>query len=149
MLVLCKRKLVQLIIDMIFLNIFKNRVGQTCLVRLPRTKLSPFLFPSEPPVFVRPFESIEFVKGSNIKLEGTVSGSDPFEMSVFLNDKLIRNDKKHSIGIENSVVTVEVLDCASGDAGAYRCVLTNDVGETSCSCQVLLKGQFHLGVAWW
>lgn len=94
----------------------------------------------EPPVYVRPFESAELVKGSDIILEGTISGSAPFEISCFLNDKLIRNDSRHQISVENDTVTVQILNCVSEDAGTYRCTVANDVGETSCSCQISLKG---------
>uniref|UniRef100_A0A3B4WP33 Ig-like domain-containing protein n=1 Tax=Seriola lalandi dorsalis TaxID=1841481 RepID=A0A3B4WP33_SERLL len=93
----------------------------------------------EPPVFVRSFESTEHVKGSDIILEGTVSGSAPFEISCFLNDKPIRNDSRHQISVENDTVTVQISNCATGDAGMYQCTVANDVGETSCSCQISLK----------
>lgn len=91
-------------------------------------------------MFVRPFKSAEVVKGSDIILEGTVSGSSPFEISCLLNDKLIRIDKGHKISVENDRVTLEILNCETRDAGTYHCTVTNDVGETSCSCQISLKG---------
>lgn len=98
------------------------------------------IFFVEPPVFVRPFESAELVKGSDITLEGIISGSPPFEVSCFLNDKLIRNDKQHMISVGNNTVTLHVYNCETRDAGAYQCTVANDVGETSCSCQISLKG---------
>lgn len=99
-----------------------------------------FVFSIEPPVFVRPFESTEHVKGSDVILAGTVSGSVPFEISCFLDDKLIRNDKRHQIRVEDDTVTLQIMKCEPGDAGTYRCTVTNDVGETSCSFQISLKG---------
>lgn len=91
-------------------------------------------------MFVRPFESAELVRGSDIVLEGTISGSAPFEISCFLNDKLIRNDKRHKISVENDMVTLQLSNCVTGDAGTYQCTVANDVGETSCFCQISLKG---------
>lgn len=91
-------------------------------------------------MFVRPFESAELVKGSDIILEGTVSGSSPFEISCFLNDNLIRNDKRHKISAQNNTVTLQISGCVSGDAGTYQCTVTNNVGETSCFFQISLKG---------
>lgn len=91
-------------------------------------------------MFVRSFESAELVKGSDIILEGAVSGSAPFEISCFLNDKLIRNDRKHKISVENDTVILQIINCETGDAGMYQCTVANDVGETSCSCQISLKG---------
>lgn len=91
-------------------------------------------------MFLRSFESAEVVKGSNIILEGAISGSAPFEITCFLNDKQIRNDKRHLIGIENDTVTLQISNFESGDDGMYQCTVANDVGETSCSCQISLKG---------
>lgn len=98
------------------------------------------IFLIEPPVFVKPFESAEFVKGSDIVLTGTISGSPPFEISCFLNDKLIRSNKKHQIHVQKDTVTLQISDCDSKDDGTYQCTVANDVGETACSCQVSLKG---------
>lgn len=100
-------------------------------------------------MFVRPFESAELVKGSDIILEGTVSGSAPFEITCFLNDKLIRSDSRHQMSVENETVTVQILNCVSEDAGTYRCTVANDVGETSCSCQISLKGQSKDSATCW
>lgn len=100
-----------------------------------------FIFLIEPPVIVRPFESTELVKGTDIILEGTVSGSAPFEISCFLNEKLIRSDKKHQVSVVKDTVTLQVSDCDTRDAGTYHCIVANDVGEASCSCQISLKGQ--------
>lgn len=91
-------------------------------------------------MFVRPFKSAEVVKGSDIIFEGTVSGSPPFEISCSLNDKLIRIDKEHQISVENDRVALQILNCEARDAGTYSCTVANDVGETSCSCQISLKG---------
>lgn len=91
-------------------------------------------------MIVRPFESAELVTGSDIILEGTVSGSPPFEISYLLNDKLIRDDKRHKISVVNNIVTLQISNCETGDAGTYQCTVANDVGETSCSCQISLKG---------
>lgn len=89
---------------------------------------------------MRPFESAELVMESEIILEAIVSGSPPFEISCFLNDKLIRNDKRHKISVENDTITLQISHCETGDEGTYKCTVSNDVGETSCSCQISLKG---------
>lgn len=89
---------------------------------------------------MRPFESAELVTESEIILEAIVSGSPPFEISCFLNDTLIRNDKRHKISVENDTITLQISHCEAGDEGTYKCTVSNDVGETSCSCQISLKG---------
>lgn len=90
---------------------------------------------------MRPFESTRLVKGSEIILEGSVSGTAPFEITCYHNDKLIRNDKRHKISVENRTITLQISKCEAGDAGKYQCTVANDVGETSCCCDVSLKGQ--------
>lgn len=90
---------------------------------------------------MKPFESTELVTGSDITLKGTVSGSAPFEVSWFLNDKLITSNKRHNMSVQKDTVILQISNCEARDAGTYRCVVANDVGEASCSCQVSLKGQ--------
>lgn len=91
-------------------------------------------------MFVRSFETTDVVKGSDIYLEGMVSGSAPFEICCYHGSKLIRNDKRHKILVENGTVTVQILKCEAGDAGEYQCTIANDVGESSCYYQITLKG---------
>lgn len=99
-----------------------------------------YVFILETPVFVRSFDSSELIKGSDMLLEGTVSGSSPFEVSCFHNEKLIRNDKRHKVSVDNNTVTLHISNCESSDAGSYRCSVTNDVGEATCSFQISFKG---------
>lgn len=80
------------------------------------------------------------IKGSDLVLEGTVSGSPPFEITFLLNDKLSR-DRGHNISVDNNTISLHVPNCESRDAGTYLCLVSNRVGETSCSFQVSLKGQ--------
>ncbi|XP_051980649.1 titin-like, partial [Xyrauchen texanus] len=93
----------------------------------------------EPPAFVKPFESKEIVKGTDVVLEGTLSGSAPFEISCFKHSKQIRNDKRHIISLTNNLVTLQILKFDPGDAGAYQCIVGNEVGQTSCDFQVTMK----------
>ncbi|KAI4795897.1 hypothetical protein KUCAC02_029578 [Chaenocephalus aceratus] len=93
----------------------------------------------DPPEFARSFESAELVQGADIVLEGLVSGSPPYEINCFVNEKLIRNDQRHKVSVEKDTVTLHISKCEMADAGTYRCSVTNDVGETSCSCQISLK----------
>lgn len=81
------------------------------------------------------------VKGSDLVLEGTVSGSPPFEITFLLNDKLIGRDKGHKVSVDNNTINLYMPICESRDVGTYLCLVSNHVGETSCSFQVSLKGQ--------
>lgn len=73
-------------------------------------------------------------------LEGSVSGTPPFEVACFKDSKQIRNDRRHIIGIKDDVVTLEILKFEAGDAGIYKCTIANEVGQASCDCEIVLKG---------
>lgn len=83
------------------------------------------------------------VKGSELMLEGQVSGSTPFTVSLFKNTKLIRNDKRHRITVKDDLIALQVLAVEAGDVGLYQCTVENEVGKASCDCQVTLKGLFR------
>lgn len=80
------------------------------------------------------------VKGSEMMLEGQVSGSAPFTVLFYKNTKLIRNDKRHRITVKDELVSLQVLAVEAGDVGLYQCTVENEVGKVSCDCQVTLKG---------
>lgn len=82
------------------------------------------------------------VKGSELMLEGQVSGSAPFTVSFFKNTKPVRNDKRHRITVKDDLLALQVLAVEAGDAGLYQCTVENEVGKVSSDCQVTLKGWF-------
>lgn len=96
----------------------------------------------EPPLFVRCLESKDVVKGTELMLEGQVSGSTPFTVSMYKNTKPIRNDKRHRITVKDDLIALQVLAVEAGDVGMYQCTVENEVGRTSCDCQVTLKGLY-------
>lgn len=73
-------------------------------------------------------------------LEGTLSGSAPFEISCFKDSKQIRNDRRHIISLTDDVAKLQILKFEPGDAGKYQCTVANEVGQTSCDFQVAMKG---------
>lgn len=94
----------------------------------------------EPPVFVRCLDSKDVVKGSDLVLEGQLSGSVPFTVSFYKNGKLLRNDKKHKVTVKDHQIALQVLSVEAADTGSYMCRVENEVGNTSSDCQVTLKG---------
>ncbi|KAK1875087.1 Titin [Dissostichus eleginoides] len=93
----------------------------------------------EPPLFVRSLEPRDVVKGSEMMLEGQVSGSVPFTVSFYKNTKPIRNDKRHRITVKDDLIALQVLAVEAGDVGLYQCTVENEVGKASCDCQLTLK----------
>lgn len=80
------------------------------------------------------------VKGSELMLEGQVSGSAPFTVSFYKNTKPVRNDKRHRITVKDELVALQVLLLEAADVGSYQCTVENEVGRASSDCQVTLKG---------
>lgn len=86
------------------------------------------------------------VKGSEMILECQVSGSAPFTLSFYKNSKVIRNDRRHRITVKENLLALQILAVEAGDVGLYQCAVENEVGRSSCECQVTLKGWFHVAV---
>lgn len=89
---------------------------------------------------MKPFESKEIVKGTDVVLEGTLSGSTPFDISCFKDSKQIRNDRRHIISLTDDLAKIQILKFEPGDAGKYQCTVANEVGQMSCDFQVAMKG---------
>lgn len=86
------------------------------------------------------------VKGSEMIMECQVSGSAPFTVSFYKNSKVIRNDRRHRITVNEDLLALQVLAVEPGDVGQYQCTVENEVGRASCDCQATLKGWFHAAV---
>lgn len=86
------------------------------------------------------------VKGSEMIMECQVSGSAPFTVSFYKNSKVIRNDRRHRITVKEDLLALQVLAVEAGDVGLYQCTVENEVGRSSCECQVTLKGWSHVPV---
>lgn len=95
---------------------------------------------------MKPFESKEIVKGTDVVLEGTVSGSAPFEISCFKDSKQIRNDRRHIISLTKDIAALQILKFEPGDVGKYQCTVGNEVGQTSCDFLVTMKGSYEEGI---
>lgn len=91
-------------------------------------------------MFVRSLEAKDVAKGSEMMLEGQVSGSAPFTVSFYKNSKAVRNDKRHKITVKDDLVALQVQVVEAGDVGLYQCTVENEVGMSTCECQVTLKG---------
>lgn len=87
-------------------------------------------------------EPRDVVKGTEMMVEGQVSGSSPFTVLFYKNTKLIRNDKRHRITVKDDLIALQVLAVEAADVGLYQCTVENEVGKSSCDFQVTLKGWF-------
>ncbi|XP_019949701.2 myosin light chain kinase, smooth muscle isoform X1 [Paralichthys olivaceus] len=90
----------------------------------------------DPPVFIEPLEDCYVDEGSDIRLRGVLTGSQPIKVSWLHNGEVARFGKPSFNGREVSFV---VTECLPEDAGAYICMASNRAGTTSCSSAVCVR----------
>ncbi|XP_077068831.1 myosin light chain kinase, smooth muscle isoform X5 [Siphateles boraxobius] len=90
----------------------------------------------DPPLFTEPLEDCIVDEGNDIKLKGTITGSQPINVSWLHNGECVLFGKSSFVGREVSLV---VKECLPEDAGAYTCVAENTAGKTSSSAAVCVR----------
>jgi len=95
---------------------------------------------SEPPMLAEELTSLQVVDGSTAAFASTVTGSAPLKITWFRDNKPITSSKKHIIRREH--VSLKIQKCNVEDVGAYRCVVTNEVGSCTGFASLSLKGWF-------
>ncbi|ROI15119.1 Myosin light chain kinase, smooth muscle [Anabarilius grahami] len=107
----------------------------------------------DPPLFTEPLEDCIVDEGNDITLKGTITGSQPINVSWLHNGEIVLFGKSSLVGGEASLV---VKECLPEDAGAYTCVAENTAGKTSSSAarclskeeaaqeQVVESSRFHI-----
>lgn len=97
-------------------------------------------YSSEPPSFVKKLESVEITKASDITLECEVTGTAPFDVLWYKDNKQIRRSKKYKMFSDNSLANLCILTPDTSDVAEYKCTVKNDVGSCSCNSTVSMKG---------
>lgn len=80
--------------------------------------------------------------GQPLKLSGKVYGSPVISITWFKNGSEISSDNRHAISFDNSVASLEVVNCNVEDSGDYVCVASSEVGSDRCSSTVTVKGRY-------
>ncbi|XP_062294317.1 myosin light chain kinase, smooth muscle [Scomber scombrus] len=88
------------------------------------------------PVFIEALEDCCVDEGSDLKLRGVVTGSQPIKVSWLHNGEVARFGNPSFNGREANFV---VRECLPEDAGAYTCLAENSAGKTSCCAAVFVK----------
>uniref|UniRef100_A0A672FZ46 Ig-like domain-containing protein n=1 Tax=Salarias fasciatus TaxID=181472 RepID=A0A672FZ46_SALFA len=78
------------------------------------------------------------VKGSTVAFDCKLAGSAPFNVTWFKDQKPIKSSQKFLI-VDGEKVGLKVQDCREEDVGAYRCVVTNEVGSCESFASLSLK----------
>ena len=79
--------------------------------------------------------------GTDTSFEVVVSGEPAPMVEWFLDDHLIRNDKRHLVVCHGAVHSLTITDIQIEDEGIYQCVATNAAGEATSDCELLIDGE--------
>lgn len=91
------------------------------------------------PRYVEALTPLDVNEGEDVQLIVTVTGEP--EMEWYRDDKLIEDDGRFVIvdalgGDDVDSFTLAIEQCRLSDAGVYKCVSRNAVGETTCSASL-------------
>lgn len=81
------------------------------------------------------------MKGNDISLECDISGTSPFDVTWYKDNKQIQSSIKFKMTTGKSLSSLFIQKVDHSDAGEYQCEATNDVGSCTCAAVVRLKGQ--------
>uniref|UniRef100_A0A8C4R3F6 Ig-like domain-containing protein n=1 Tax=Eptatretus burgeri TaxID=7764 RepID=A0A8C4R3F6_EPTBU len=94
-----------------------------------------------PPSFTRKMRDSQATEGSSSKFECRITGSPPFDVKWYHNGSdLIPKDTCRFYMSEN-VAVLEFLEFQLTDAGTYMCKATNEVGSTTTTAKLFVKGK--------
>lgn len=88
---------------------------------------------------------MEVLKEYDVMLLAEVAGTPPFEITWFKDNTTLRSGRKYKTFIQDQLVSLQILKFVGTDAGEYQCRVTNEVGSSTCSARVALRGQCWLG----
>lgn len=94
----------------------------------------------ESPYFTKEFKPIEVLKEYDVMLLAEVAGTPPFEITWFKDNTTLRSGRKYKTFIQDQLVSLQILKFVAADAGEYQCRVTNEVGSSTCSARVTLRG---------
>ena len=81
------------------------------------------------------------LKGNDISFETVVSGEPQPAVEWYLDDRLVKSDKRHKVVSQGAVHSLTITDVRVEDEGIYECVAINSAGEASCDCELLVNGK--------
>lgn len=87
-------------------------------------------------MFLRSLEDCSVDEGADFTLRGTVGGSKPIRVSWMHNGEVARFGQSSVDGAE---VRFVVRECLPEDAGAYTCLVENNLGKTSSCAAVYVR----------
>lgn len=94
----------------------------------------------EPPVFTLKPETQEVIPGSTVVLKAAFTGTVPFTIKWFREEKEMLTGGTCFIKKEATSSTLELHSVKPSQSGRYTCQVSNDAGKVSCTADLFVKG---------
>ena len=98
---------------------------------------------STAPVFTKKLEDLVVDAGEEARFDARISGVPEPHVEWYRGSKKIFDEGRfvHIDAIKEDLFTLIIEQSEAGDAGPYKCVASNEVGQTSCEAQLTVKGK--------
>lgn len=83
---------------------------------------------------------MEAIKGKDASLHCEMSGTPPFQVNWYKDNRPLKEDRKCKMVNVGSFATLHIIKLEQDDAGLYECRVSNNVGSKSCHTAITLKG---------
>lgn len=95
----------------------------------------------ESPSFVEPLKPLTVNDGEQVTLTCVVKGRPSPTITWFRNDTGVDKNDDYIIKFDDSTGRCEliIVECFTEDSGVFRCVATNDLGETSTCAELIVN----------
>ena len=98
----------------------------------------------EPPVFTLKPNSQDVIPGSAVILKAAFSGTAPFTVKWFREDKEVSSGGSCFIKKDALSSILELHSVKPTDSATYTCQVMNDAGKVSCTAVLFVKGALSL-----
>ena len=95
------------------------------------------------PVFTKKLEDLVVDAGEEARFDARIFAVPEPQVEWYRGSKKILDEGRfvHIDAIEEDLFTLIIEQSEAGDAGPYKCVAANEVGQTSCEAQLTVKGK--------
>ena len=95
------------------------------------------------PVFTKKLEDLVVDAGEEARFDARIVAVPEPQVEWYRGSKKILDEGRfvHIDAIEEDLFTLIIEQSEAGDAGPYKCVASNEVGQRSCEAQLTVKGK--------
>ena len=93
------------------------------------------------PEFKEKLKNTSAMPGEEVRFDVRVAGSPPPEVDWFKGKERVNDEGRFLLvdDEEDGLFSLIIEDVGQKDSGTYKCVAFNEVGEASCSCELLVE----------